>query len=409
MVLLSSAWGMGGTIRAALNMGGWMARSRPVEIVTTYRRRDEPFFGAFPPDVQVTALDDQRPGHEPRGARGAIRRALMRVPSVLIPQTDRLYDDFSLWTDVHLVRKLRRGGGTLIATRPGLNILVAQLQLPGYRTVGLEQMHLEHHFKSLQKLMKQHYHKLDALVALTEGDVAAYDKLLGGRLALARIPNTVRPLEGPEPDLSAPVVVAAGRFRAQKGFDYLIEAWASVAPRHPDWTLRIWGEGKLRTKFDAMIAEHGLEDSVEMPGAATDMGAAMAGGSIFALPSRFEGFPLILLEAMSKGLACVAADCPTGPRDIIEQRRNGILVEDRNPPALAEGLLEMIEDEELRRRCAAESRPTAEQYTIEVIGPMWDRFLDDLRAGRLVPSRKRREGSRSAEQPTAAAGSPMSR
>ena len=97
VILLSSAWGMGGTIRSVLNLAGWLGQHRDVKIITPYRRRDEPFFGAFPPGVVVTALADERTGCEPRGLAGIAYRGLHRVPSVLFPKTDRLRKDHSLW------------------------------------------------------------------------------------------------------------------------------------------------------------------------------------------------------------------------------------------------------------------------------------------------------------------------
>ena len=111
----------------------------------------------------------------------------------------------------------------------------------------------------------------------------------------------------------------------------------------------------------------------------------MAQASIYALSSRFEGFPLVLVEAMSKGMACVAFDCPTGPADIIDDHRNGLLVPAKDVEGLSAALMEMIEDEELRRRCGDAALETARDYTMAAIGPKWDEMLQALlqrRAGR---------------------------
>ena len=116
--------------------------------------------------------------------------------------------------------------------------------------------------------------------------------------------------------------------------------------------------------------------------ATEDLPGEMERASIYALSSRFEGFPLVLLEAMGKGMAPVAFDCPTGPADIIDDHRNGLLVPFKDVDALGAALLEMIEDEELRRACGAAAVETARGYTMEAVGPMWDRLLDDLRAER---------------------------
>jgi glycosyltransferase involved in cell wall biosynthesis len=100
------------------------------------------------------------------------------------------------------------------------------------------------------------------------------------------------------------------------------------------------------------------------------------------LSSRFEGFPLVLLEAMEAGMAVVAFDCPTGPADIIEDHRNGLIVPAKDVDALGAALLEMIQDDELRRRCAAGAIESAREYTMDAVGPRWDALLADLRGAR---------------------------
>jgi glycosyltransferase involved in cell wall biosynthesis len=104
----------------------------------------------------------------------------------------------------------------------------------------------------------------------------------------------------------------------------------------------------------------------------------MTEASIFALSSRFEGFPMVLLEAMSVGLPVVSFDCPTGPREIVEDGRNGLLVPEADVDALAAALIRMIEDDELRRRCSKGALETAERYSIEAIGARWDELIEWL-------------------------------
>jgi glycosyltransferase involved in cell wall biosynthesis len=112
------------------------------------------------------------------------------------------------------------------------------------------------------------------------------------------------------------------------------------------------------------------------------MGATFAEASIFALSSRFEGFPLILIEAMSKGLAVVSFDCPTGPADIIDDHENGILVPHKDVDALAEGLRQLMADEQLRRKVAARAAVKAREFEIENIGPQWEELFESLSAAR---------------------------
>ena len=380
-VLLSSAWGMGGTIRAVHNMAGHLARSGwDVEIITPYRRRDTPFFGAFAPGLVVTSLDEQRKAHAATGLRGAIERRLRREPSALFPLTDRLRREHSLLFDLRLVRHLRRRCGTIVGTRPGYNLMITHLALPGCRTVGFEHMHLGFHKPRLRRQIARAYPRLDALVLLTERDREAYEAFLDDAPPLTVLPNAITPLGGPPADPSAKLAVAAGRFGldGQKGIDLLLQAWAPVAERHRDWRLVVYGRGRARDALAAQRAALGLDDVVDMPGATDDMGSAMGAGSLFVLSSRFEGFPLILLEAMSKGLACVAFDCPTGPADIVDDGRNGLLVPAEDVEALSQAILKMIEDDELRRRCAEAGRETAAAYSFAETEPRWERFFAEI-------------------------------
>jgi glycosyltransferase involved in cell wall biosynthesis len=137
--------------------------------------------------------------------------------------------------------------------------------------------------------------------------------------------------------------------------------------------------------LERMIAERGLEDSISLEKPAKNMGKAMSKASIFVLSSRFEGLPLVLLEAMSVGMGVVSFDCPTGPRDVIDDRVNGLLVP-RKIALLAEALSEMMDDEELRRRCSAGAVETARRYRMEIIGPRWEQLLRETWQARQEPA-----------------------
>jgi glycosyltransferase involved in cell wall biosynthesis len=242
-------------------------------------------------------------------------------------------------------------------------------------------MNLHVHVKSLRAAFKRHYGRLDALAVLTERDMADYRALLGPRTPrMARIPNTVRALEGGKADLDAKVVLAAGRLTPQKGYDMLIPAWRVVAAERPDWHLKICGRGQKRANLERYIHEYGLTGKVTLAPASNDLAGEMERASIYALSSRYEGFPLVLLEAMGKGMAPVAFDCPTGPADIIDDHRNGLLVPYKDVEALGRALLEMITDDELRHRCGTEAVGSARDYTMEAIGPLWDELIGELRS-----------------------------
>ena len=310
---------------------------------------------------------------------------------------DLAYGSTSLWTDLRLGKALRRRTGFLITTRPGLNLSATFLRPPGLILIGQEHMNLGDHSEALQDEMRREYPKLAALSVLTPRDRTAYMEHLGKKPRVARIPNAARDMGGVRADLSAKVVVAAGRLVRQKGYDRLIKAWSLVTHEHPDWRLHIYGQGPKQERLEELIREHGLSEVVTLAPPVEDIGAVMAGASIFALSSRWEGLPLVMLEAMGVGMAIVSFDCPTGPASVIDDHENGLLIRPRTIAAFAAGLGEMISDESLRRRCSAAAIERMREYSMDVIGPRWVRELDWAWTKRYQPEEARAELARSAQ------------
>jgi glycosyltransferase involved in cell wall biosynthesis len=368
--LLAHAWGMGGTIRTTLTNAAYLAERGDVEVVSVYRTREHPFF-AFAPCLRVRALHDRR------------REGLLaRLPSLLIHPEDYAYPWCSLATDLALLRWLRSlRADVLVTTRPAFNLLAARLAPPDVATVGQEHLHSAAHRPRLAADIRRHYRRLDALTVLTTHDERDYRALLADApTRVARIPNPLSPGEPAPADLTATTVVAAGRLNRQKGFDLLIAAFAIVAPSAPGWRLRIYGSGPERDRLQSQIDAAGLGDRVALMGRSSELGAALAEASIFALSSRFEGFGMVLAEAMSHGLPVISFDCPHGPHDILRGGRDGILVPPDDVDALAAALLELIADLDRRRALADAARRRSRDFDVATIGPDFQGLLATLRA-----------------------------
>jgi glycosyltransferase involved in cell wall biosynthesis len=222
------------------------------------------------------------------------------------------------------------------------------------------------------------YPRLDAVVSLTRQDEEEYRRAMGDRVRTAQIPNPLHSLDVPRTDHSGKVVVAAGRLTRQKGFDLLIEAFEQVAARHPDWTLRIYGGGPWEGRLRKQIHQRHLYNHVFLMGTAKGFDRELAQASVYALSSRFEGFAMVVLEALNCGLPLVSFDCPTGPREIIRDGENGLLVPPEDPAALAAALCRLIGDQGLRRRLGAAAVDTAAGYGPDPIRRRWEELFAEL-------------------------------
>jgi glycosyltransferase involved in cell wall biosynthesis len=373
-ILLANAYGMGGTIRTTLNLAGRLARDREVEIIALRRHAERPFF-AFPAGVTVTSLDDAS------GARRPLHQRLAaKVPSLLVHPEDYGYPSASLLTDLRLVRRLRAmGGETVIATRPAWALLALAATPDDTIVVAQEHMHFHAHRPALAADMRRRFPELDAIAVLSTDDEADYGAALqGGRAEVARIPNAVPDLGGGISPTTAPVIVAAGRLQRQKGFDLLIDAFAPIAARHPEWTVRIYGGGPERQALKRQIAQRGLDGRVQLMGPTRELGPALADGGLFVLSSRWEGFGLVIVEAMSRGLPVVSFDCPRGPSDIVTDGRDGLLVPPQDTAALGAAMERLIDDPAARQSMGAAALARARAYDGDAIAARWTTLLDEL-------------------------------
>jgi GalNAc-alpha-(1->4)-GalNAc-alpha-(1->3)-diNAcBac-PP-undecaprenol alpha-1,4-N-acetyl-D-galactosaminyltransferase len=229
--------------------------------------------------------------------------------------------------------------------------------------------------KGLELIRRPLYARAAAVVVQTKS-VRTWAQELVAPERVWVVPN---PVEAPSDSgyrfESQHTLVAAGRLHRQKGFDLLLDAFARVAAKHPDWSLVVFGEGPERAALERRYRESGLEGRVGFPGIVADLPATLAGADLFVLSSRWEGFPNALAEAMAAGLPVVSFDCASGPGEIITQDVNGILVPPEDAQALADAMDRLMSDETERDRMANAAREVAERFSLDKIISEWDELL----------------------------------
>jgi glycosyltransferase involved in cell wall biosynthesis len=216
--------------------------------------------------------------------------------------------------------------------------------------------------------LKKAVKSLDKLVVLTKNDL---DQWKVTHRNVTQIPN-VNPLNNPEKSkLTSKKVVSLGRLDAQKGYDMLIDAWRLIAPNHPDWTLEIFGQGEWHKLLQDKIAHYNLKEKVVLKGIVSNVEKVYCDSSIYVMSSRYEGFPMVLIEAMSCGLPIVSFDCEHGPREIITDEHDGFLVEPNNIIKLAEKICILIEQEDLRFKMGLLAIEKIKSFSKETIMKKW--------------------------------------
>ncbi|WP_302013830.1 glycosyltransferase family 4 protein [uncultured Akkermansia sp.] len=217
----------------------------------------------------------------------------------------------------------------------------------------------------------------DATVVLTRQDREENWK---GRKGVHVIPNPCVWSPEKASSLDQPRVVAIGRLVPVKGFDLLIRAWEKVAAVHPDWELEIWGDGPERELLGRLIREKGLEGKVLLRGATADVREKLLQSSMLVFSSLFEGFGMVLVEAMACGVPCVAFECPCGPRDVISPEKDGLLVPPGNTEELARAIIRLVEHPEERSRMGKAARRKAARYGLDAVCTAWMDLFHELNA-----------------------------
>ncbi|MFM0208831.1 glycosyltransferase family 4 protein [Paraburkholderia sediminicola] len=363
IIFLVSSMGSGGAERVAATLANaWTERGDDVTLIATFSSRG-PCFYSLSDKVRFIHLADivSRQGRGPLQYLARIKRLRS-----LIRHSD---------ADV-VVSFLTNVNAMAIIASFGLKVPVVVCEHNTPSADGRSML-----WKLVCRFL---YPKASLLTVLTEGIAASFKKMVPAAKHIAVVPNPL-PDElfsnsyPPADRGSRKRIVSVGRLNRQKQFDVLINAFATLAPRIEDVDLWIWGEGDQRAALEAQVLRLGMTDRIFLPGNTPTPWSEMARARAFAVSSRFEGLPMALMESMALGVPCVSFDCPSGPRELTQDGRDGLLVAPGDADALSDAMSRLLLDdalcEEIGRRAAISIR---ERYGLHAVLPKWDQIFSHV-------------------------------
>lgn len=250
-----------------------------------------------------------------------------------------------------------------------------------FERMGYRELHIKYMPDKINRFLSAYWfnvllkriRKLSAFVVLTNSDVDNWPHLDHIHV----IHNPISFVSEKTADMESKKIIVVGRYDLLKGYDYLLDAWKIVNKRHPDWILEIYGDGD-NISFQKKVEHLGLSNFACNKSVKNILPKYLE-SSIFVLSSLREGFSLALIEAMNCGLACIAFDS-TGPKEIINDGVDGLLVENRNSLLLAEKMNYLIENEEYRILLGKQAKISVERFDINKIGEQWHSLFDSVLA-----------------------------
>lgn len=366
-----SVYNPGGMERVLLNKVRWLSEHGHEVVVVTTDQQGRPPFYAFPPEVRMVDLgvnytaDLDKPIYR-RIPSYLRRRSLHRRRLTELLMKERPDVTVSLYpSESSFIPDIRDG------SKKVLELHFNRFFRLQYGRSGIIGLIDRLRSKQDEKLAR----RFDRFVVLTEEDRGYW----GGLPNISAIGNAALPMPR-RSDCSPKRVIAVGRLDYQKGFDRLVEAWEIVRRdrRSDGWHLDIFGQGEWREMLERMIAEKHLTDSAAVNRPTDDIAGEYAASSVLAMTSHFEGFPMVMIEAMSAGLPVVTFDYKCGPRDIIDSGHNGLTVPEGDVPAMAEALLQLMADDGRRKAMGRAATEVTGRYSEERIMKQWMTLFNEI-------------------------------
>ena len=363
----------GGMERVLTNKANYLARhGYEIVVVTTDQRGKQPFFPLEPSirciDLGINYDENNGKSFLNKLLHYPVKQALHRKRLKAVLKKERPNVTVSMFNnDAGFIPGIKDGSAKL------LEIHFSKFKRLQYGRKGLWRLADRWRSKQDERTVR----KFDRFVVLTEEDKAYWGNLPN----IMVIPNAISGIPAGTALLENKRVIAVGRYTFQKGFERLVDAWHLLASRFPDWKLDIIGDGEERPLLEQRIRSYGLERQVTLTRPTQEIGKVYMEASILASSSRYEGLPMVLLEAQAFGLPIVAFQCKCGPKDIVSDGMNGYLVPEGDTAGMAQRLETLMKDEDLRKRMGLKAKESASRFNEEAIMEKWMNTFQTL-AGR---------------------------
>lgn len=362
--MVYNAFGIGGTVKTIFNFADFFQKTGNynVEIISIKKTRDTPML-SLNSKVKITVIQDARRGIKYSDEE----KILLGQPSELINKEEDLYMMFNAYTDKRMIEVLGNiHNGILVTTMPSFNMLSATLVDKDVLKIGQEHKSFADHTPGLQQLIRESYGQLDALTILTEKNKHIYERKIKGSVPIFVLGNGTerQPFRA---NLKNHIIVAAGRYAYQKGYDMLIKAFSLIAKEYPDWILKIYGEGSLAKEYNLLIHKYGLENRIILEPGSDKMNEKLSEASIHVCSSYYEPFGMVIIEGFAMGIPCVSFACD-GPSEIITDGYDGILVPKEDIEALANAMERLMTNEQFRLELGKNAYESSKKYDINSVG-----------------------------------------
>lgn len=372
--ILSLHLGYGGIEKCVVNLANVLCKRYQVEIAVSYQLYEK---SVFPLDSKVKVVylnKNLKPNHD------AIRKAL-KTKNIWKIIKEGIYSLKVLYyrrkTMINYISHC--DSDVIISTRDIFNYWVSGFAKEGVLKIGWEHNHFHGDLKYANKIYNS-AKKLDYLVLVSSDLQKYYEKRLRHTSCMClMIPNAIDKLPSTLSSLKEKRFVSVGRLSKEKGFMDLLMLYKEVLKLYPDWRLDIVGDGPEKEILEKYIIDNSLDQMVKLHGfqGKEYIDSLLAKSSIYLMTSYTESFGIVLIEAMSHGIPCIAYDSAEGAREIIMSGENGYLIKNRNMEAMKRKISDLIDTYEKRKEMGKKARESVQKYTNDVVGEEWFTLIEE--------------------------------